>query len=228
MTQTVNPAASMPPFFKTVPAVSRPWRYAIAAGGVGLLAAAGAFFWHGQGAPVVLDGQQAAGRTADLLSAEQRANLCTSANAVGVGLRGEYFAGEAGQGEPLLMRVDSPVDFDASLDWPAHLADRRPQSARWSGWIKPPLTGAYRFHADAPGLRISVAKQVVAGQGAVPNAPIELTAGRFYPILMELSDVGPGMGRVRLEWTAPHGARYLVPRSLLFLPTESVAASPGS
>ena len=25
----------------------------------------------------------------------------------------------------------------------------------------------------------------------------------------------------RLEWTAPHGARFLVPRALLYLPTET-------
>lgn len=149
--------------------------------------------------------------------------MCTSANAVGVGLRGEYFAGKIGQGEPLLVRVDSTVFFDGSLAWPDSMSGSRPRSVRWTGWIKAPLTGKYRFHADAQGLSVSIAKQIVAGPGASSPDPIDLSIGRFYPILLELSEIRPGMGEVRLEWTAPHGARYLVPRSLLFLPSETAA-----
>jgi hypothetical protein len=164
----------------------------------------------------------------DQQAADLRANLCTSANAVGVGLRGEYFAGDIGQGEPLLVRVDTPMHFDASLNWPDNLAAQRPRSVRWTGWIKAPITGGYRFHADARGMRVSIAKQIVAGPGAPGTEPVALAVGRFYPILVEISEVTPDMGDVRLEWTAPHGARYLVPRSLLFLPTDSVAETPRS
>lgn len=194
---------------------------------VGLMALGGAIgaglYWRRPEEPAVAGAEL---RTPDMQSAELRADMCTAANAVGVGLRGEYFAGEIGKGVPLLVRVDSPVHFDHTLNWPDNLAGKQPHSVRWSGWIKAPLTGGYHFHADAKGLSVSIAQQVVAGPGASSSDPIELAVGRFYPILLELREVSADMGEVALEWTAPHGARYLVPRSLLFLPSDTVAEVP--
>lgn len=158
---------------------------------------------------------------AELLRAERRGELCSANNAVGVGLRGEYFAETPGLGEPLLVRTDPSVDFDASLDWPADRAGQRPHSVRWSGWIKPTLTGRYRFHSTAPKSSITVARQVVAGPDAAADASVELAAGRYYPIELVVSELGGDVQRIRLEWTAPHGARYLIPRPLLFTPTET-------
>lgn len=162
---------------------------------------------------------------ATLLQAAQRAETCTAANAVGVGLRGEYFAQESFGGPTLLTRVDSVVDFDASLEWPADQASQ-PKSVRWAGWVKPPLSGDYRFHAEAPNMRVLVAREVVAGGLAPADATVNLAAGRFYPIVVEVSKLPASSARIRLEWTAPHGARYLLPRTLLHLPTET-AAKPG-
>ncbi|MDO8903532.1 hypothetical protein [Hydrogenophaga sp.] len=193
---------------------------------VGLVAIGGAIgagvYWRRQSDHAVSASEP---MSPDMQTAELRADMCTSANAVGVGLRGEYFPGEIGKGTPLLVRIDSPVLFDDSLNWPDNLG-KRPRSVRWSGWIKAPLTGTYRFHADAKGLSVSIAQRVVAGAGVSPPVPVDMSVGRFYPILLELSEVGPDMGEIRLEWTAPHGARYLVPRSLLFLPSDTVAEVP--
>ena len=77
---------------------------------------------------------------AELKRAAERADLCSASNATGSGLRGEYFAKEPLAAMPLLVRVDTTIDFDATLDWPANLAGRRPSAARWSGWVKPPYT----------------------------------------------------------------------------------------
>ena len=162
---------------------------------------------------------------AELERAARRGELCSAANATGVGLRGEYFAHAIGAGEPLLARTDGTIDFDPSFEWPAARAAQRPASARWSGWVKPPISGRYRFHADQPFARVVVARQLMAGEGAAPDAAIELAAGRFYPIGVEMTALDGMAGRLRLEWTAPHGARYLVPRALLFLPNDSVVAS---
>ncbi|HEX6364123.1 MAG TPA: hypothetical protein VFZ93_14295, partial [Albitalea sp.] len=95
-----------------------------------------------------------AGRPADLAAlearqAEQRAALCSGKNAAGVGLRGEYFAGEGCTGAPLLVRLDGAIDFDAALGWPGERGHERPRSVRWSGWVKPPIAGRWRFHAGA-------------------------------------------------------------------------------
>jgi hypothetical protein len=142
---------------------------------------------------------------------------CSNRNSTGVGLKGEYFAQRAIRGELLLSRIDSTVEFGQSLDWPADRAAGRPQSARWRGWIKAPLSGHYRFHGE-PSARIKVGGLPMAGPAASPDASLEMVAGSLYPIVMEIDSFDAQ--RVSLEWTAPHGVRYVIPRALLFLPTS--------
>jgi PA14 domain len=154
----------------------------------------------------------------ELQQADLRAQLCSSANAVGVGLRGEYFSTIARSGPPDFVRVDASIDFDGSLDWPSSRAAQRPRSVRWQGWIKAPIAGRYRFHAEPLGATVEVAKAIVTGEEAPAEAVVEMAAGRFYPIILSIDDVGAAQ-RVRLEWTMPHGGRGVVPRALLFLPT---------
>jgi hypothetical protein len=161
---------------------------------------------------------------AEAKRAARQNDLCSAANATGTGLRGEYFARTAGKGEPLLVRVDATIDFDSSFEWPAQRASQRPGAVRWTGWVKPPVSGRYRFHLDQPSARVLVSRQVLAGEGAAPDSAIELEAGRFYPVLLEVDRLESISGRLRFEWTAPHGARYLVPRALLFTPSETVKA----
>jgi PA14 domain len=157
------------------------------------------------------------------LRAEERSQLCSPDNASGVGLRGEYFGAESMRGDVLLVRIDGPVNFDASLDWPADRARQRPRSVRWSGWVKPSVAGTYRFHAaDVPQARVTVAKRVMAGEGAAADAQVELSAGRFYPITVELAHLRSLKDVVRLEWTAPYGSRFVIPRALLYVPTDTV------
>ncbi len=158
---------------------------------------------------------------AEARRAAERGSLCSSANASGIGLRGEYFARHVGEGAAILVRTDGVVDFDRSFDWPADRATHRPGAARWTGWVKPPITGRYRFHAELPGSRVTVARQT--GGGETPA--VELSAGRFYPIVIEAEGLDALSGRFRLEWTVPHGARYLVPRALLFLPSDTAPAA---
>ncbi len=38
---------------------------------------------------------------------------------------------------------------------------------------------------------------------------------------MEVARIRPDTGRIHLEWTAPHGGRFAVPRSLLYEPTAA-------
>jgi hypothetical protein len=160
---------------------------------------------------------------AELIRADARAGLCSAANAVGVGLRGEYFSEPSLHGKAVKVRVDSVVDFDPLMGWQSDFS-ARPASVRWSGWIKPPLSGSYRFHAEAPNMRVLVARNLVDGGGAAPAEKVELSAGRFYPVEIIVDQITDSPTRVRLEWTAPHGARYVLSRALLHLPTETVAA----
>lgn len=160
----------------------------------------------------------------ELLSAAGRADMCTAVNAVGVGLKGEYFAEADLRGSTRLVRIDDVIDFDESLGNASGNGQESVRSARWSGWLKAPISGAYRFHADAPGMRVSVARTVVAEAGIESGEKIELAAGRFYPVEVEVRQLVASAPRIRLEWTAPHGARYVVPKALLHLPTDSVPA----
>lgn len=164
--------------------------------------------------------------SAELIRAAERAGICSAANAVGVGLRGEYFTEASLHGEPALVRVDGVVDFDSSMAWPPGTAGK-PVSVRWRGWVKPPLSGGYQFHADAPGMQVWVARHLVAGEGVAPGEKVDMAAGRFYPIEIVLDPVSDSKNRIRLEWTAPHGARYVLPKALLHLPTDTTSA-PGN
>ncbi len=161
----------------------------------------------------------------DLASAEReaaarRGELCSTRNPVGVGLRGDYYPLADLQGRRLLSRTDPVVDFDASLAWPTDRRAHRPRSARWSGWVKPPLDGAYRFHLALPGARIEVARQLALADGR--TEAVSLERGRFAPITVVAPHLPVGGPfRIALEWTAPHGARYVVPTALLHLPSDS-------
>jgi hypothetical protein len=151
----------------------------------------------------------------DLEDAARRGALCTAKDLPGVGLLGEYFMLDACRGTPALARIDPVVDFDASFDWPAGQVPAGPRSVRWSGWLRAPMDGRYRFHLDAPDGVVLVARQSMRD----PGAGIELHAGRYYPIEARLERVAASGARVRLEWTAPHGARYVIPRALLQPPS---------
>lgn len=155
---------------------------------------------------------------AELREAERRAALCSASNVAGTGLRGEYFANDTVRGQPLLVRVDSTVDFDRALEWPAD-AQGRPRSAQWTGWIKAPITGTYRFHSGQQRSTLVIARQTLLRPGSAKQEAIDLTAGKFYPILLQVEQLDLMEQRLKLEWTAPFGARYVIPRSLLYLPS---------
>jgi hypothetical protein len=178
---------------------------------------AGAFALHTSDVSLAAQARGALGP--ELAIAAQRGALCSSANAVGVGLLGEYFGAAGFRGQKLISRVDPVIDFDSTFDRTSGSAAPI-RSVRWQGWIRAPLGGDYRFHINLPSATLTVALR------KLPQTPgdatvVSLAAGRFYPVLCEvptLPEVIPE--RVRLEWTTPFGARYVIPRSLLHLPTE--------
>jgi PA14 domain len=180
--------------------------------------AAGAWQWKAKAQQV---------RAADAAPARWSASptdLCTARNAIGVGLLGEYFRDANLGGQALFSRLDSVIDFAPGLELPRDQATQSVGSVRWSGWVKAPLTGKYLFHLDGADARVLVSQRLVLGLPDREVKPMEMVAGRFYPVQIELRGLGHGTDRrVRLEWTAPHGARYLIPRALLHQPTEAAA-----
>ena len=156
----------------------------------------------------------------ELRRAADRAAMCSTREALAAGLRADYFADPGFRGAVLLSRQEGPLD----QSWPAAAEGRVARSARWREWVKPALGGRYRFHSEEPGVRITVADQRF-GAGADPQASIELATGRYVPITVEWPDRPADSTRLdpRLSWTAPHGARYLVPRAALYPPSDTVA-----
>lgn len=166
----------------------------------------------------------------ELSRAADRGAMCSGREAVAAGLRAEYFPRPEFQGEPMVARMEGPIDEP----WPAASGGSPGpvRSARWRGWLKPPMSGRYAFQVDIPGARVQVANQWMVGApaGAGPegsaasSGSIELAAGRYAPILIELPVVpAEAAGRtVRLSWTAPHGATFLVPKAALFPPSDTV------
>jgi hypothetical protein len=170
--------------------------------------------------------EQRARRTALLLAEAQR-ELCSSVNQSGDGLRGEYFAARRPTGSPILVRTDSAIDFD-DQEWATlkRSLGQRPQSARWTGWIKPIIEGSYGFaFRGTRRARVIVARQEMAGASdALSGTRITLLPGRFYPVTIEVDGFQGRRSPVQFEWLLPHGIQQVVPRANLFLPTDQVRA----
>jgi PA14 domain len=152
--------------------------------------------------------------------AEVRASLCSSANPAGTGLLGIYYEKSQWSGRVAHSRIDATINISSRLDWPEQSGHAIPGSVRWSGWVRAPLTGNYRFHTNNPSAVIRISNVVVADANSVSSALTPMAAGRFYPISIDWAQAGKS-GLIRLEWTPPHGARYSVPQALLYPPSET-------
>lgn len=153
--------------------------------------------------------------------AARLASLCSAGNPTGVGLRGEYFSQHGATGTPGTVRIDPTIDFDSPEQFAALPGGARVESVRWTGWIKAHVSGKFKFDGGSPGVVVRVSEQVLSG--AAPRAIefVELKVGRYFPIRIDLDRSQSADAPVRLRWTAPYGAQYLVPRQMLFLPTAT-------
>jgi hypothetical protein len=158
----------------------------------------------------------------ELQRAADRANVCSAREAKAAGLTAEYFAKKDFSGPALLTRQEGPLDHA----WPqaGQEVSGPVRSARWRGWVRPPFSGSFGFHTDIPGAQITVAGQALANA----ESKVELHAGRYHPIQIEFRDapaVGAGqtpLPPLKLSWTTPFGARYVLPRAVLYPPSDTV------
>ena len=122
------------------------------------------------------------------------------------GLKGEYFSEDEFKGKPVLTKYNAPVRYEF-VRQPAG-AGPREKSIRWSGTIRPPVSGSYRIGVDCPApFVLSIdGKTVLESPGTVePQALVaatELTGGENHNLKIEYRGVNRE-GYFRLYWATP-------------------------
>lgn len=164
------------------------------------------------------------GDRTDAGEASRLAALCSSSNAIGVGLRGEYFAEANWVGRPSAIRTDATVEFESPHELSKASGLKGLESVRWTGWVKAHVTGRFKFDGGSPDVRVFISNIALSDARTGSAAAIQLSAGKYYPVRIELGQISTSRYPIRLQWTTPYGAHYVVPRQLLFLPTDSVKA----
>ncbi|MCB0687191.1 MAG: glycoside hydrolase family 3 C-terminal domain-containing protein [Saprospiraceae bacterium] len=120
------------------------------------------------------------------------------------GLEGAYYDNRHLEGEPVLTRIDSMLEFD----WPWSPGENVPDdlfSVRWSGWLKPEVSfeGWLGLSSD-DGIRMWVNDQLVIdnwtkGATNIVTYPMKFNAGEKYKLRVEMWEGGWG-ARAHLRW----------------------------
>jgi beta-glucosidase len=113
------------------------------------------------------------------------------------GWQAEYFNNRELQGDAVLTRVDRKIDFDWGQSSPAPEVNADNFSARWTGSIKAPASGTYRFSMDVDdGARVYVDGNLILDSWAdhvgVTSASVDLESGRDYRICIEYHESAVG------------------------------------
>ena len=142
----------------------------------------------------------------------------------GTGLLAQYF-NDAGSGTYFialaLTRTDPTVDFDWADASPDPVVQADNFSVRWSGQVKPPITGSYTFTTSSDdGVRLYVNGQLLVDNwtdhGVVQNSgSIALTAGLNYDIRMDYYEKAM-LATARLSWAYPGQNTQIVPQWALY------------
>ncbi len=135
------------------------------------------------------------------------------------GLTGEYFAtNNVGRWQrpsgtnpsPLFTRIDPQVDFEWWEGAPRSDMNGDNFAVSWSGYITAPASGTYQIGAigmNSWALSID-GKPIVQftgiHEGAYRYAPVELTAGKLYPIQLDYREFSNDAS-IKLVWAPPGG-----------------------
>jgi beta-glucosidase len=125
----------------------------------------------------------------------------TPPSGAGHGVLAEYFEGADLQGAPKLQRVEPRPFLEPEVADPAIRKLR--YSVRWTGSLKPTVSGVYAFTLRAPGrtaLRLFLEDKEVA-----PTDRPTLEAGHSYRLRAEFRPAGPA-GTVAVAWMPPADA----------------------
>lgn len=130
--------------------------------------------------------------------------FCAQADCAQAGLKAQSFDGLDLAG----AATDLGVTPNASFGWGRPQRQARKTSMRWTGFIKPTETGAYRFLVTGEGgYRVRVDGRVVVDAwtrtaNSAPDGEIVLKAGQAHAIVVEATQSGD-RGDLRLQWSRP-------------------------
>jgi beta-glucosidase len=133
---------------------------------------------------------------------------CRHGGAAVAGLLGEYYDNVTLDGEPVVVRVDSTIDFGWTLSSPD--PERLPRdfySVRWTGTLTSPVSGPVRLGVDAnDGYRLHLDGELLIDNWTkashrLVTAQVVLEEGREYPIRLEYAEP-TGDTKFRLVWGA--------------------------
>lgn len=142
-----------------------------------------------------------------------------------MGLRGDYYQG-INFDTFMAHRDDDTVDFN-SVTHTTFPIEPKGISVRWSGQLQPHSTDLYMFSiettskipGEAPGkVRLWVDGRLIIDNWKNPkpqdNGRIELTEGRWYPIVLEYASTTGGS--VHLYWSSRNQRREIIPKERLY------------
>jgi beta-glucosidase len=124
------------------------------------------------------------------------------------GLVGEYFDNKELKGEPKLRRIDKNIEFRWGGERPAEGFGEDHFSVRWTGKLKPALSGTYEITtASDDGIRLYIDGKLLidhwsdhAVEARMVKVPLE--AGRLYDLKVEFYENG-GDAVALLGWIKP-------------------------
>lgn len=134
------------------------------------------------------------------------------------GLKAEYFSNSNLKGKPSCVRIDEKVEFSWGWASPCKEVGKGSYSVRWTGGVRAPVTGTYRFGVTCHegGFRLYLNGQKVIDEWdnrsdeafeAVfsrksENVKMDLTEGTICDIRLEFRKLG-NKNAIRLEWDVP-------------------------
>lgn len=134
--------------------------------------------------------------------------LYTNADATIHGLTAAYYTSEEGNGTPALQQTDKNVDFYWINTLPAKGFDRENFSARWTGYLKAPVSGTYNIGLNAYNeCNLYINDQLLTRVSNTHEPTeaykgIELKAGEMYHLRIEYRS-SKSAPLVQLKWQRP-------------------------
>jgi len=127
------------------------------------------------------------------------------------GLKAEYFDNKELKGTPV-VRTEEWINFEPANQAPDPFLPKSPLSIRWTGKLKPAVSGRYTFSLMSDeGVRLSLDGKMLIDQWGghairTDTAVIDLEAGKTYDLRAEYWD-NRDYAVCRLQWRVPEAAK---------------------